>query len=546
MDQRSKNKLKRKMRKIKKMNFNRRIIQLVCFFLLPGLFIQIYTSTKALVMALVNSNFSLQANLLDLVVVLSVYPLTLLLGRFFCGWVCAMGSIGDLLTAIRNGLKIKELKMEGSADQKLKAVKYILLLFAIIFIWVLQIVAIPQGLNPLDAFGVLVSLNNWDLLLSTFLIATILLAAVLVISFFVPRFFCRYLCPTGALLSLLSLPRMLTIKKPRENCRNCTLCTQNCPMAIPLYKTDKSRSGECIECGQCVIGCPMDNCHMQLAGKDLNAKTIGTIAATTIVGLNYLGTISANAVAFESAQTLTMDASQSAAASSAKYQDGSYPGTATGFQGQITVDVTVANGLITAIDEVSNEDTPEFFNRCWNVVTGEIIQSQTTDVDAVSGATYSSQGIMEAVAAALSGQAGTTSATSESAESILAESKTIDSSSTASSQESSLSSDAASLYTDGTYEGSGTGLRGETLVEVTVQGGQITAISEISKQDDDQFFYRAWDTVTEEIIAAQSIEVDAVSGATYSSNSIMEAVAAALDLNFENPNSTLQGGHGRP
>lgn len=529
------------MRKIKKMNFIRRIIQLVCFFLLPGLFIQIYTSTKALVMALVNSNFSLQANLLDLVVVLSVYPLTLLLGRFFCGWVCAMGSIGDLLTAIRNGLKIKELKMEGSADQKLKAVKYILLLFAVIFIWVLQIVVIPQGLNPLDAFGVLVSLNNWDLLLSTFLIATILLAAVLVISFFMPRFFCRYLCPTGAILSLLSLPRMLTIKKPRENCRNCTLCTQNCPMAIPLYKTDKSRSGECIECGQCVIGCPMDNCHMQFFGNDLNAKTIGTIAATTMVGLNYLGTISANAVAFESAQTITLDASQSDAASTGQYQDGSYQGTATGFQGLITVDVTVADGLITAIDEVSNEDTPEFFNRCWNTVTSEIIQAQTTDVDAVSGATYSSQGIMEAVAAALSGQAGTTSATSESAES-----KTIDSSSTASSQESPLSNDTASLYTDGTYEGSGTGLRGETLVEVTVQGGQITAISEISKQDDDQFFYRAWDTVTEEIIAAQSIEVDAVSGATYSSNSIMEAVAAALGLSFENPNSTLQGGHGRP
>lgn len=319
-------------------------------------------------------------------------------------------------------------------------------------------------------------------------------------------------------------------------------------MAIPLYKTDKSRSGECIECGQCVIGCPKDNCHMQLLGKDLNAKTIGTIAATTMVGLNYLGTISANAVSFESAQTITMDASQSDKSSTGKYQDGSYQGTATGFQGLITVDVTVANGLITAIDEVSNEDTPEFFNRCWNVVTSDIIQSQTTDVDAVSGATYSSQGIAEAVADALSGQAGTTSATSESAESILAESKTVDSSSTASSQESSISSEAASsLYTDGTYEGSGTGLRGETLVEVTVQGGQITAISEVSKQDDAQFFYRAWDTVTEEIIAAQSIEVDAVSGATYSSNSIKEAVAAALGLAFENPNSTLQqGGHGRP
>lgn len=235
MDPKRKNKLKRKMRQFKKINFVRRIVQLVCFLLLPGFFIQIYSSTKALVVALLAGSFSLQANSVDLVVVLSVYPLTLLFGRFFCGWICAMGSLGDLLTSIRNGLKIKEHQLGESTDSKLKLIKYILLLFSIIFVWVLQIVAIPQGLNPLDAFGVLVSLENLDLLFTTFLIATILLIGILIASFFVPRFFCRYLCPTGAILSLVSLPRMLTIKKPRENCRNCNLCTQNCPMSIPLY-----------------------------------------------------------------------------------------------------------------------------------------------------------------------------------------------------------------------------------------------------------------------------------------------------------------------
>ena len=135
MDPKRKNKLKRKMRQFKKINFVRRIVQLVCFLLLPGFFIQIYSSTKALVVALLAGSFSLQANSVDLVVVLSVYPLTLLFGRFFCGWICAMGSLGDLLTSIRNGLKIKEHQLGESTDSKLKLIKYILLLFSIIFVW---------------------------------------------------------------------------------------------------------------------------------------------------------------------------------------------------------------------------------------------------------------------------------------------------------------------------------------------------------------------------------------------------------------------------
>lgn len=543
MDKKTKNKLKRKMRQFKKINFVRRIVQLICFLLLPGFFIQIYSSTKALVMALLAGSFSLQANSFDLVVVLSVYPLTLLFGRFFCGWICAMGSLGDLLTSIRNGLKIKEHQIGESTDSKLKLVKYIFLLFSILFIWVLQIVAIPQGLNPLDAFGVLASLENLDLLFTTFLVATVLLIGILVASFFVPRFFCRYLCPTGAILSLISLPRMLTIKKPRANCRNCSLCTQNCPMSIPLYKTDKSRSGECIECGQCVTGCPMKNCNMQFLGMELNSKTLGAVAATSIVGLNYLGTITVSAMDFESAQATTTIAEASPQpstdTSSGQYQDGIYESSARGFKGLITVSVTVENGLITAIEDVSNTDTPSFFERCWSVVTGDIIEAQNTDVDAVTGATYSSVGIMDAVADALSGQTATASTASESTEAY-----TSAESAASSSEESASSSVAAGQYADGVYSGSGTGFRGETVVEVTVQNGLITDISETSKQDDDQFFYRAWTTVIEEIITAQAVEVDAVSGATFSSNSIMESVSDALGLAFENPNSSLPSGHG--
>ena len=91
----------------------------------------------------------------------------------------------------------------------------------------------------------------------------------------------------------------------------------------------------------------------------------------------------------------------------------------------------------------------------------------------------------------------------------------------------------------------GTGLRGEIKVSVTVSGGRISAIEVLSYEDDEQFFTRAESGVIDSVIAAQSAEVDAVSGATFSSNGIMEAVANALGQEYTNTNSSASGGgHG--
>ena len=105
---------------------------------------------------------------------------------------------------------------------------------------------------------------------------------------------------------------------------------------------------------------------------------------------------------------------------------------------------------------------------------------------------------------------------------------------------------AAGSYTDGVYIGSGTGLRGTTQVQVTVEDGMITDITVLSYADDRQYFTRAQSTVIASILKTQGIDVSTVSGATFSSNSIIEAVADALDLDFTNPNASASGmGHGR-
>jgi uncharacterized protein with FMN-binding domain len=93
-------------------------------------------------------------------------------------------------------------------------------------------------------------------------------------------------------------------------------------------------------------------------------------------------------------------------------------------------------------------------------------------------------------------------------------------------------------YVDGTYTGTGQGFRGETKTSVTVKNGNITDITVLSYEDDKSYFKRAVGKVTAEIINGQSTEVDAVSGATFSSNGIMESVANAL--NVSNTNSSAR------
>ena len=78
-------------------------------------------------------------------------------------------------------------------------------------------------------------------------------------SVLIERFFCRYLCPLGAIFALVSRFRRFRIKKPREKCGECRLCTWKCSMGIPLNRCDVIASGECIDCFACVDVCPRHN-----------------------------------------------------------------------------------------------------------------------------------------------------------------------------------------------------------------------------------------------------------------------------------------------
>ena len=234
---------------------------------------------------------------------------------------------------------------------------------------------------------------------------------------------------------------------------------------------------------------------------------------------------------------------KSTAKGSFDVSDGTYYGTGTGFAGKIKVAVTVKDKQITAIEIVENEaDDDTFFSRAKGVID-KIISGQTLDVDVVSGATYSSNGIISAVKNALTGAAdsGTPASTSAGASG--------GSSSPAGGSSSVSTVQDASAYADGTYYGTGTGFSGALTVEVVISGGKISSIQIMDTSDGDSYIQSASGLISN-IIATQSTNVDTVSGATYSSVGIIEAVRNALsqaaissdgNSNSQNTNSSSNG-----
>lgn len=207
--------------------------------------------------------------------------------------------------------------------------------------------------------------------------------------------------------------------------------------------------------------------------------------------------------------------------------DGVYKGSATGFSGPVTVAVTIMDKKITSIDILSSTDDEAFFNRAKGVID-RIISSQSLDVDAVSGATYSSNGIIGAVKNALTGEKDKT---------VTGKSKQESTSESDSSLAEIAAVQDAAAYKDGTYYGTGKGFAGTMKVKVDIAGGKIASISIVSTKDGDSYVKSA-SSLLDTIVKKQSTNVDTVSGATFSSRGIIAAVRSALSQAAVSDNTT--------
>ena len=207
----------------------------------------------------------------------------------------------------------------------------------------------------------------------------------------------------------------------------------------------------------------------------------------------------------------------------AAYKDGTYYGSGTGFGGPLKVMVEISGGKIASIQIVENSDGSDYISKAASLIDS-IITTQSTNVDTVSGATYSSVGIIQAVRDALSQAA--VNGTSDTSQNNNNNSNNSNNNSSSDDDHSTVTGTVP--YKEGIYYGTAEGYSGDVSVAVVIQEKTIKAILITESSDDEAFFNRAMDVVKKVIRTQKTDDVDTVSGATYSSKGLLNAIKNAL------------------
>ena len=178
---------------------------------------------------------------------LVVLLITLILGRVFCGWVCPLGFIFDIIYKLR--MKVSHLKFLPTVPEKIHS-KMIYLKYGVLILFLYLTYKLSTY-----AFCKVCPLGTLTNLYGT-VVSIMLLLFFLIMGFFYPLFFCRYFCPIGALLGIFSIKPLFKLKIKSEKCVNCKLCDRRCPVQIELTKGIPQH--ECIRCFECKSVCKKD------------------------------------------------------------------------------------------------------------------------------------------------------------------------------------------------------------------------------------------------------------------------------------------------
>lgn len=190
------------------------------------------------------------------VIFLAVAATGLLMKRAFCSWVCPIGTASEWLAGLSKRAFGRLLSLPRWLDLPLRSLKYLLLLFfASAIFWTMSGADVALFLDsPYNRVADVKMLYFFEQM-SPFKAKVIF--ALIVLSAVIPYFWCRYLCPYGALLGFLSLLSPLKVTRDAASCIDCDLCTKACPSRLPVAKLARVRSDECIGCLSCVAACPV-------------------------------------------------------------------------------------------------------------------------------------------------------------------------------------------------------------------------------------------------------------------------------------------------
>jgi len=177
-----------------------------------------------------------------------------LLRKSFCSWLCPVGTVSEYLWRLGKETLGRNFHLPPWLDIALRSVKYILLGLFLYAVGSMSASAIHSFLE--GPYGLVDDVKMLNFFRFLGITGGAVLAALIVASVFVQNFWCRYVCPYGALMGLASLVSPLRIRRNPQLCIDCAKCAKACPSALPVDRLITIRSAECLGCMECIASCP--------------------------------------------------------------------------------------------------------------------------------------------------------------------------------------------------------------------------------------------------------------------------------------------------
>ncbi len=223
--------------------------------------------------------------------------MSLLLKKAFCSWLCPIGTVSEYLWKLGGRLFRGNLRIARWLDLPLRGLKYVLLALFMAVIGVMSADALDGFMQT--PYGLVVDVKMMNFFREMSGTAAVIILALVLLSMLIQNFWCRYLCPYGALLGLASLLSPLKIRRDQNACIDCGKCARTCPASLPVDRLVQVRSVECSACMACVAACPAQDA-LQLALPPRKApsaavrwyrRTVGPVAIAAALAYIFLGVV---------------------------------------------------------------------------------------------------------------------------------------------------------------------------------------------------------------------------------------------------------------
>jgi len=220
-----------------------------------------------------------------LTIFLAALTIALLLRKGFCGWICPVGGLSNLCERLLRGISVKRFSaFPAWLDRPLLSLKYLLLAFFLyIIVWKMDLRSVTAFQHSF--YNLAVDARMLLFFLNPTALAGVITLAVVVLSLLFRNFWCRYLCPYGALLGLLALASPFQVRRNVDKCIDCHRCDEVCPAALTVSGKQTVRACECVGCMDCVAACPGEDC---LTVQAPGGKRVSTHLVPAAVVLTFL------------------------------------------------------------------------------------------------------------------------------------------------------------------------------------------------------------------------------------------------------------------